>query len=116
MLKTKFTHACVDGDFAYALSNGSLEAVEIETGDRIWQQPRSTRYQQGQILRAGDVIVVQAETGELALAAADPSEFRELLRIPAMTSKTWNVPTLAGRHLLVRNDRQAICFLLPPVD
>ena len=114
VLKTKFTHACVVGEIAYAVSNGSLEAVEIETGDRIWTQPRRSRFQQGQIIVAEDVIVAQAESGEVALAAVDPNEYREWLRIPAMTSKTWNVPTVAGRHLLVRNDRQAICFLLPP--
>jgi outer membrane protein assembly factor BamB len=114
VLKTKFTHACVYDNVAYALSNGALEAVEIETAERLWLQPRASRYQQGQILRVGDVIVVQAEMGELALVAVDPTEFRELLRISAMSSKTWNLPTVAGRHLLVRNDRQALCFLLPP--
>jgi outer membrane protein assembly factor BamB len=33
-------------------------------------------------------------------------------RIPALTSKTWNQPCLAGRYLLVRNDREAVCFEL----
>ena len=30
-----------------------------------------------------------------------------------MKSKTWNYPTLAGRWLLVRNDREAVCYELP---
>ena len=114
VLKTKFTHACVDGDIAYAISNGSLEAVTVADGEQQWLQPRTSRFGQGQILLVEDAIVAQSESGEVALIAADPMEYRELLRLPAMNSKTWNIPTIAGRHLLVRNDRQAICFLLPP--
>ncbi len=114
LLKTKFTHACVDGNVAYAISNGSLEAVAIEEAKQLWQQPRRSRFGQGQILLVEDTIVAQSEAGEVVIVAADPAEYRELARIPAMDSKTWNIPTVAGRYLLVRNDRQAFCFLLPP--
>jgi outer membrane protein assembly factor BamB len=113
LLKTKFTHACVDGDIAFAISNGSLEAVSVTAAEQRWRQPRRTRLGQGQIMLVEDTIVAQSESGEVALIAADPDEYRELLRLPAMDSKTWNVPTIAGRYLLVRNDRQAICFRLP---
>ncbi len=116
VLKTKFTHAAIVGDTAFAISNGSLEAVRIADGERLWIQGRRTRLGQGQILVAGDVIIGQAERGEVVLIAADPDEYRELLRLPALNSKTWNVPTLAGRHLLVRNDREVICFLLPELQ
>ena len=113
LLRTKFTHACVDGDVAYGISNGSLEAVAIQDAQQLWQQPRRSRFGQGQILLVDDAIVVQSESGEVVVVAADPTQYREIARLPAMTSKTWNIPTVAGRHLLVRNDRQAICFLLP---
>lgn len=113
VLKTKFTHACVDGDVAYALSDGSLQAVSLNEGERLWMQPRSARFGQGQILLIDDVIVAQAEAGDLAFVRANPDRYDELLRIPALDFKTWNIPTVAGRHLLVRNDRQAICYLLP---
>ncbi len=114
VLKTKFTHACVDGEVAYAISNGSLEAVSIPDGEQLWVQPRRVRLGQGQLLLVEDTLVGQAETGEVVFVAADPTEYKELFRLPAMESKTWNIPTVAGRHLLVRNDRQAFCFLLPP--
>ncbi len=116
VLKTKFTHACVDGDVAYAISNGSLEAVTVDSGDRRWIQPRSSRFGQGQILLVADTIVAQSESGDVAMVDADPTKYSERVRLPALSSKTWNIPTVAGRHLLVRNDRQAICFLLPPVS
>ncbi|TWU43215.1 outer membrane biogenesis protein BamB [Novipirellula aureliae] len=113
ILKTKFTHACVLGDTAFALSDGSLQAVRIEDRKRLWQQPRSDRSAQGQILICEDTIVVQSEAGEVLFVDADPETYRVLCRLPALHSKTWNIPTVAGRHLLVRNDREVVCFLLP---
>ena len=37
----------------------------------------------------------------------------EIARCDALTSKTWNPPTLAGRFLILRNDREAVCLELP---
>ncbi len=115
VLKTKFTHACVDGDVAYAISNGSLEAVRVEDGKPLWKQPRGERLGQGQLLLVDDVLIGQNESGDVAFVAADADDYRLLASLPAMDAKTWNVPTVAGRHLIVRNDRQAICFLLDAV-
>jgi outer membrane protein assembly factor BamB len=114
VLKTKFSHACVDRDVAYAISNGILEAVSINDGELIWSQPRGVRAGAGQILLVEDTIVVQNEAGGIVFVQAGTDEYAELGRLDALESKTWNVPTIAGRHLLVRNDNQAMCFLLPP--
>ncbi|MEC8473825.1 MAG: PQQ-binding-like beta-propeller repeat protein, partial [Planctomycetota bacterium] len=113
VLKTKFTHACVDGPIAYAINNGHLEAVNIPEGLSNWKQSRRDRLGQGQLLLVDDILIGQAESGEIVIVEADPNEYRELLRLPALTAKTWNIPSIAGRHLLVRNDREAYCFLLP---
>lgn len=116
LLKTKFTHACVDGDVAYAISNGSLQAVSVADSKQLWVQPRRGRLEQGQLLRVADMLIGQAESGEVVFATADPSSYREELRLAAMQTKTWNIPTIAGRHLLVRNDRECFCFLLPALE
>ena len=113
LLKTKFTHPCVDDGVAYAISNGTLQAVDVDEAERLWQQSRGDRCGQGQLILAGDTLIVQTEPGDVAFVAADPADYRELFRLPALSSKTWNIPTLAGRHLIVRNDREAICYLLP---
>jgi outer membrane protein assembly factor BamB len=112
VLKTKFTHACVDGDYAYALSDGTLECVDITTGERQWLQ-RGSRYGHGQIIRAGDCLVVQTEAGEVAFVAASPEEFKVLSTIDSLNDKTWNVPSIAGRYLAVRNDTEAVLYRLP---
>jgi len=109
-LKTKFTSAVVLGDFAYGLDDGILACVDLTSGKRRWKKGR---YGHGQILLAGELLLVQAESGEVVLVAADPAEHRELATLTALDGRTWNHPTLAGRLLLVRNDRQAACYELP---
>ena len=74
---------------------------------------RGGRYGHGQTLLVDDLLLVQAEDGDVVMVAAEPGAHRELGRIPALTGKTWNPPALAGSYLLVRNDREAACYELP---
>lgn len=113
VLKTKFNHACVQGDVGYGISNGSLQAVNLEDATPYWNQPRRKRAAQGQVVLVEDVLVLQDEEGDLVFVEASVDDYNELLRLPALDSKTWNIPTVYGRYVLVRNDRQAICFELP---
>ncbi len=111
LLKTKFTHACLDGTTAYGLSDGTLECVDLTEPKRLWSQPRGSRYGHGQAVRVEDCLVIQAENGEVAFVACDAKQFRLLGSIPALSSKTWNVPTIAGRYLIARNDIEACCIV-----
>ena len=113
MLKTKFNHTCVQGNIGFGLSNGILEAVDLNEARILWREPRRTRAQAGQVLLVEDTLVIQAEYGDLVLAKASEEDYQELLRIEALDSKTWNIPTVVGNLILVRNDRQAICYQLP---
>ena len=106
-MKTKISNVCMRDEYAYGLDEGRLACVEVATGKRIW---RGTNYGYGQNLRAGEHLIVQAERGYVALVKASPEEFTEVARIDALDGKTWNNPALAGEYLLVRNDREAVCF------
>jgi len=109
-LKTKFTSAVVRDGYAYGLDEGILECIEIATGAKKWKQGK---YGHGQILLVDDVILVQAESGEVALVEARPEKFNELTRFSAIKGISWNTPALSGRKLLVRNDEEAACYVLP---
>ena len=110
VLKTKFSNVAVKDGFAYGLSDGILECIELESGDRRW---KSGRYGHGQILLTGDLLLVQAETGELVLVAADPDRRIELTQIDVLTGKCWNNLCLSGNRLLLRNAQEAVCYELP---
>ncbi|HEX3871549.1 MAG TPA: PQQ-binding-like beta-propeller repeat protein [Pirellulales bacterium] len=110
-LKPKFTNIVINDGVAYAIDDGTaLTCIDLKNGDRRW---RGGRYGHGQILQAGDLLLVQAESGEVALVDATPEKCEELGRFPALADKTWNEPTLSGKYLLVRNDREAACYELP---
>ena len=110
--RTKFSSASISGGHAYALDEGTLCCVNLEKGERVW---REGRYGFGQQIRVGeDLLLVQAEKGHVVLVKLSPEKLIELGRIDALKSKTWNPPTLAGRWLLLRNDREAVCYELQP--
>lgn len=108
-LKTKFTTAVLLGDHAYGLDEGVLCCLDLATGQRRW---RAGRYGHGQILLAGDWLVVLTESGEVVLVRPRPERLDEVARCAALSSKTWNHPALAWPYLLVRNDRELVCLEL----
>ncbi|HUG92696.1 MAG TPA: PQQ-binding-like beta-propeller repeat protein [Planctomycetaceae bacterium] len=110
VLRTKFTNVTILDGRAYGLSDGILECVHLETGQRVW---KAGRYQHGQLLRVGRHLLVLSEDGEVALVEATPdSPHRVLGRFEALSGKTWNTLAFAAPFLLVRNAEQAACYEL----
>jgi outer membrane protein assembly factor BamB len=109
-LKSKFANFVHYQGHVYGLDDGVMTCIEASTGERRW---KSGRYGHGQVLLVGDDLLVQTEEGEVVLVAPDPGSHRERARFAALEGKTWNPPALAGRFLLVRNDREAACYELP---
>ena len=109
-MKTQFNSPGLRNGYLYGLDDGLLACVDATTGRRIW---KDGRFGSGQTLIVGDTVVVQNENGTVHACAASPDGFHELGQIAALSSKTWNQPAVAGRYLLVRNDREAVCWELP---
>lgn len=108
MLKTKFTNVAIHEGHAYGLSDGILECVRVADGVRRW---KGGRYGQGQVLRVCDLLVVQAESGEVVFVECTPAGHRVRGRLAALSGQTWNNPCVAWGHLLVRNAEEAACYL-----
>lgn len=111
VMRTKFANVTLRDGYVYGLSDGILECIQLQSGDRIW---KGGRYGHGQILRVKDLLLVLAESGELLLVEADPDRRNSVLgRLQALDDKTWNNLALSGPYLLVRNAREAACYRLP---
>ncbi len=108
-LKAKFANFVLRGEFVYGLDDGTLVCVDLASGARRW---KGARYGHGQLLLAGDILLVSAEAGFIALVEAVADGYREVARCAALGEKTWNSPALAAPYLLLRNDRQAACYEL----
>jgi outer membrane protein assembly factor BamB len=106
-MRCKFTSPVAYQSHLYGLDEGVLVCLDEKTGNRQW---RDGRYGHGQLLRAHDLLVILAESGELALVAADPAAYRELGRIPVFADKTWNSPALADGKAYLRNDQDMACY------
>jgi outer membrane protein assembly factor BamB len=109
-LKAKFTNVVHRGGYIYGLDDGILVCLDLANGERKW---KTGRYGHGQMISVGDLLLIQAESGDVVLVETNPQAHVELARLAALNSKTWNNPALAGRYLLVRNDREAVCYELP---
>lgn len=110
-MKAKFTTVVMRDGHVYGLDDGYLACVDLKTGRAKWKD-RRFRYKHGQLLLVGDLLLIQAEEGDICLVETNPEELREVASISALEGKTWNNPVLAGRYLLVRNDKEAMCFEL----
>jgi outer membrane protein assembly factor BamB len=115
VMKTKFSNVVVRGEFMYGLDDVLLSCIEWETGSVEWKKRRSPPFGHGQLLLAGDKLLVLSESGELAMVDASPDPYRERGRIQVLTagSVTWNNPAFAAPFLLVRNAQEAACYRLP---
>jgi outer membrane protein assembly factor BamB len=106
-LKLKFNAAVARDGYVYGLDEIILACLSTADGKRQW---RGGRFGYGQLLLVGDRILILAESGEVVLVEANPKEFHELARFPAIEGKTWNHPVLCRDHLYVRNAEQAACY------
>ncbi len=108
-LKLKFASAVHYDGFLYGLDESILVCLDPATGKRRW---KGGRYGYGQLLLAGDSLVIQAESGEVVRVRATPDRHEELSRFRALPDKTWNYPAIGEGKLLVRNAREMACYEL----
>jgi outer membrane protein assembly factor BamB len=106
-MKNKFTSSVFHDGAIYGLDEAILACVDASTGELRW---KGGRYGYGQLLLAGDRLIVLAENGDLVLVRASPLQHDELARFPAIEGKTWNHPVVAEGRLLVRNLREMAAF------
>ncbi|OWK38377.1 hypothetical protein FRUB_07497 [Fimbriiglobus ruber] len=110
--KPYFNDGVVVGEYFYGFDDSRFCCIELSRGRQVWKE---TAYGHGQVVALPDqgLLLVQAESGAVALVEANPDDFREVASVPAITGKTWNHPAVANGFLYVRNGQEAACFRLP---
>jgi hypothetical protein len=84
-----------------------MTCLNLEDGKSAW---RGGNYGHGQILGVGEHMIVQSERGKISVIELNSNEEEVVTDFDALNHRTWNHPVLAGRILLVRNDREAVAF------
>jgi len=105
--RTRFNTGVHHRGYVYGLDEGILSCVDVATGRRMW---KDGRYGYGQLLIAGDHLVVLDGDGGLRLVRADPEGLAEEAAFQAFENLTMNIPALAHGRLLVRNKVEMACY------
>jgi outer membrane protein assembly factor BamB len=110
-MKNKFTSSVLLDGSIYGLDESILACVDAATGDLKW---KGGRYGYGEVLLAGDHLIVLTEDGDVVLVKATPERHVEVARFAALDGKTWNHPVIADGRLLVRNLQEMAAFDIRP--
>lgn len=106
-MKNKFNSSVFHDGYIYGLDEGILVCLDVNTGERKW---KDGRYGYGQVVLAGNHLIVTSDQGDVALVNASPDKYTEVARFTALSGQTWNYPALAGGKLLVRNSNEMAAF------
>jgi outer membrane protein assembly factor BamB len=126
---TDALHCCINtpvilDDYIYGIdSYGELRCLELETGDRVWQDTtvvKLARWANVHFIQNKNKIWMFNENGELIVSRLSPSGFEQISRaklIEPTTEQlsrkgigvTWAHPAFANKHIFIRNDDELIC-------
>jgi outer membrane protein assembly factor BamB len=104
-----YNDAVVHKGHLYGFNGIFLVCIDLKNGKLAWKE---RGYDAGQVLLLPDqdLLLVQAEKGDVALVEAKPEARKELGRFHAIDGKTWNHPVVARGKLYVRNGEYAACY------
>ena len=110
--RTKYTNAVLIDGKIYSLSDGILECANLSTGERIWKKGR---FNHGQLLMVGDLILIQSEEGELHFIRPKQNGFKTVYQVQALEDRCWATMTLYDNKLILRNSEEVVCYQVPVV-
>jgi outer membrane protein assembly factor BamB len=102
-------------DGAVYASNGDfgpvpMTAVDLATGDILWRDRAVAR---ANLVRAGDDLLFLDEDGVLHLGSATREALVIRSKIDLFETRTWTGPTLVGKRLYARDQRDLVALDLP---
>jgi outer membrane protein assembly factor BamB len=110
-MRCKFTSPVLHNGYLYGMDEGILTCVDAKDGTRKW---KDGRFGNGQLLLAGDYLLIGDEAGKLLLVGATPDRYKEVGRIAGALpgTKNWNHLTFARGCAFLRNHFEMVCYSL----
>jgi outer membrane protein assembly factor BamB len=84
------------------MQGSGLKCVEFATGRTRWTAPQPAW---GNLILAGDRLIIVSQSGELVVAKASAERFEELAHAQPIGGTCWTAPVLADGRLYLRNTR-----------
>ena len=107
VMKNHFNSSVLHGDYLYGFDGAILKCIRVDTAEDQWKK---RGFGKGSLTLADGHLIILSDSGQLALAEATSSEYKEKASAPVLEGKCWTVPTLAGGKLYVRNQKEMVCL------
>lgn len=103
------------GDVIYGLSNrnrGHFFAVDARTGKTLWAT-RGREAENAAVVRAGALLFLLQDDGELVIARPNPASFEVVRRYTVADSPTWAHPVIDGNRIFVKDAETLALWTVP---
>lgn len=106
------TPVCKDGHL-YGMfqfkefGTGPLKCVELATGKIKWEK---AGFGPGNVILAGDHILVLGDAGQLVSVEANPKAYTEVSRATVLAGKCWSTPVISSGRIYARSTTEGVCL------
>ncbi len=101
-MRNQFTSSVLWKDHIYGFDDQLLRCLDWKTGESQWDKPGMGK---AALIVADGKLVIMSENGDLVVAEADPSGYKELAQTKAVRPRSWVMPVLADGRLYGKNNR-----------
>ncbi len=115
-VQSKFQPSILDGKTLYTVSEdkrGTVKALEWPTNKVLWELKEPKVGFGGSILRVGDKLIAQSQTGEVSLIKATPEAAEKISTFKPFEDtdgQIWSMPTVYKGKLYVKGRTELMCF------
>ncbi len=107
VMKNHFNSSVYVAGHLYGFDDATLKCIVPQSAAECWKQ---RGFGKGSLLVADGHLWVLSDDGVLALVEVAPGAYREKARAQVLQGKTWTMPTLAGKRLYVRSERELVAL------
>ncbi|TAN36336.1 MAG: alcohol dehydrogenase [Verrucomicrobia bacterium] len=100
-MRNHFNSCVLWQNHLYGFDMETLTCMNFATGEVVWKQ---TGLGKGSLMLADGKLIIQAERGDLVIAAASPVAFQEIARTKVLNGRCWVVPVLANGRIYCKNN------------
>jgi outer membrane protein assembly factor BamB len=108
-MRNHYSSSVLVGDYLYGYSSSILTCMRFDTGEVAW---RDRSVGKGQVVYADGKLYLLSEDGNVGLAEADPTGYKEISRfaIGSRQFPTWTLPVIANGKLYLRDQGLVWCY------
>jgi len=99
-MRNKHTNCVLLDGMIYGFDEKTLACMDAGTGKVRWTK---SGLGMGSLMLADGKLIILSEDGELVIAEASPTEYKELSRGQVLKGKCWTVPVLANGRIFTRS-------------